>query len=205
MQSSRWRHIVRREHGQTLVIGILFMTVLLGMVAMTVDVGLLFRGGRNLQNWADAMALAGVAELPQNPGQAQVKARQWAANNGIAPGDIKKIEVRATGVPNDTLYVELENNFGWIFGRVLGQTTSKVGADAAARIGSLSGGHQMMPWALLRGDTNCLDAVTGAPIFGATCQVKVGAGSSAINGWYGALVYDGNGHGASAYKVTITI
>src|SRR5947209_19478083 len=109
MQSSRWRHIVRREHGQTLVIGILFMTVLLGMVSMTVDLGLLFRDRRHLQNSADAMALAGVAELPQNPGQAQVKARQWAANNDIAPGDIKKIEVRATGVPNDTLYVELEN------------------------------------------------------------------------------------------------
>ena len=49
---------------------------------------------------------------------------------------------------------------------MLGKTTSKVGADAAARIGSLSGGHNMMPWALLRGDTNCLDAVTGKPIFG---------------------------------------
>ncbi|TMG01518.1 MAG: hypothetical protein E6I09_12325 [Chloroflexi bacterium] len=200
MRTSRWPQIYRCERGQTLVVGILFMFVLLGMVAMTVDVGLLFRDRRHLQNSADAMALAGVAELPQNPGQAQVKARQWAANNGIASGDIKKIEVRATGVPNDTLYVELENNFGWIFGRVLGQTTSKVGADAAARIGSLSGGHQMMPWALLRGDTNCLDAVTGAPIFGATCQVKVGAGSSAINGWYGALDYDGNGGGASEYK-----
>src|SRR5439155_13630908 len=159
MQSSRWRHIVRREHGQTLVIGILFMTVLLGMVAMTVDVGLLFRDRRHLQNSADAMALAGVAELPQNPGQDQVKARQWAANNDIASGDIKKIEVRATGVPNDTLYVELENNFGWIFGRVLGQTTSKVGDDAAARIGALSGGHLMMPRDLLRGENKCIDAV----------------------------------------------
>src|SRR5205809_1403288 len=200
MQSSRWPHIVRREHGQTLVIGILFMTVLLGMVAMTVDVGLLFRDRRHLQNSADAMALAGVAELPTNPGQAVGKAQQWATNNGIASGDIKKIEVRTTGVPNDTLYVELDGNFGWIFGRVLGKTTSKVGAEAAARIGSLSGGHQMMPWALLRGDTNCLDSLTGAPLFGATCQVKVGAGSSAISGWYGALDYDGNGGGSAEYN-----
>src|SRR5256885_1573995 len=95
MQSSRWPHIVRREHGQTLVIGILFMTVLLGMVAMTVDVGLLFRDRRHLQNSADAMALAGVAELPTNPGQAVSRAQQWATNNGIASGEIKKFEVPA--------------------------------------------------------------------------------------------------------------
>ena len=202
MQSSRWPHIVRREHGQTLVIGILFMTVLLGMVAMTVDVGLLFRDRRHLQNSADAMALAGVAELPTNPGQAVSRAQQWATNNGIASGDIKKIEVRTTGVPNDTLYVELEGNFGWIFGRVLGKTTSNVGADAAARIGSLSGGHNMMPWALLRGDTNCLDAVTGKAIFGATCQVIVGA-QDGIGGWRGALDYDGNGGGSAEYRSNI--
>ncbi len=200
MEMSRSALILRRERGQTLIVGILFMAVLLGITAMTVDVGLLFRDRRHLQNSADAMALAGVAELPLNPAQAKSKAQQWATNNGIASGEIKKIEVRTTGVPNDTLYVELENNFGWIFGRVLGKTTSKVGADAAARIGTLAGGHQMVPWALLRGDTNCLDAATGAPIFGATCQVKVGAGSSAIDGWYGALDYDGNGGGASEYK-----
>ena len=117
MQGSRSPHICRLEHGQTLVVGILFMTVLLGMVAMTVDVGLLFRDRRHLQNSADAMALAGVAELPGNPAQATSKAQQWAANNGIASGDIKTIQVRTTGVPNDTLYVELEGNFGWIFGR----------------------------------------------------------------------------------------
>jgi len=202
MQGSRSPHICRLEHGQTLVVGILFMTVLLGMVAMTVDVGLLFRDRRHLQNSADAMALAGVAELPGNPAQATSKAQQWAANNGIASGDIKTIQVRTTGVPNDTLYVELEGNFGWIFGRVLGKTTSKVGADAAARIGSLSGGHNMMPWALLRGDTNCLDAVTGKPIFGATCQVKVGA-TDGIGGWRGALDYDGNGGGSAEYKSNI--
>jgi Putative Flp pilus-assembly TadE/G-like len=202
METRRSALILRSERGQTLIVGILFMAVLLGITAMTVDVGLLFRDRRHLQNSADAMALAGVAELPLNPAQAKSKAQQWATNNGIASGEIKKLEVRTTGVPNDTLYVELENNFGWIFGRVLGKTTSKVGAEAAARIGSLSGGHQMMPWALLRGDTNCLDAVTGKAIFGATCQVKVGA-DSGITGWRGALDYDGNGGGSSEYRSRI--
>ncbi len=60
----------------------------------------------------------------------------------------------------------------------------------------------MMPWALLRGDTNCLDAVTGKAIFGATCQVKVGA-QDGIGGWRGALDYDGNGGGANEYRDNI--
>ena len=192
----------RNERGQILLVGVLFMSVLLGFTAMAIDVGLFYEDRRHLQNSADAMALAGVAELPSNPATAQSKAQQWATNNGVASGEIKKIEVRTTGVANDTLYVELEGDFSWIFGRVLGQTTDKVGAKAAARIGSLVGGHNMMPWALLRGDTNCLNAVTGKAIFGASCQVKVGA-QDGIGGWRGALDYDGNGGGANEYRDNI--
>jgi hypothetical protein len=191
-----------RQHGQALVVAVLAMTALIGMVAMTIDVGMLFHDRRDFQNSADAMALAGVAELPTNPALAMQKARDWGTHNGVDSGEIKRIQVRTTGVPNDTLYVELEGDFDWVFARVLGKTTSKVGADAAARIGSLSGGHQMMPWGLLRGDTNCLDAATGKAIFGATCQVKVGA-QSGLTGWRGALDYDGNGGGSAEYKANI--
>jgi Putative Flp pilus-assembly TadE/G-like len=188
----------RNERGQVLLIAVLFMSVLLGFTAMAIDVGLFFEDRRQFQNSADAMALAGVAELPFNPASAQSKAQQWATNNGVDSSEIKTIEVRTTGVANDTLYVELEGEFSWIFGRVLGQTTDNVGAKAAARIGTLAGGHNHLPWGLLRGDTNCLDAVTGAAIFGATCQVKVGA-DSGITGWRGALDYDGGGGGSNEY------
>ncbi len=59
-----------------------------------------------------------------------------------------------------------------------------------------------MPWALLQGDSNCLNP-DGSAKFGATCQVKVGADSSAITGWYGALDYDGNGGGSAEYESNI--
>jgi hypothetical protein len=198
------RSVQRRpgERGQVLIVAVLAMGVLLGLVAMTIDVGMLFHGRRQSQNSADAMALAGVAELPANPGLAIQKARDWGTHNGVSSSEIKKIEVRTTSYPNDTLYVQLEGQFNWLFARVLGKTTSKVGADAAARIGSLVGGHNMMPWGLLRGDTNCLDATTGNAIYGATCQVKVGA-YDGIGGWRGALDYDGKGGGSSEYKANI--
>src|SRR5205807_401530 len=52
-----------RQQGQTLVLFTLFLIVLLGSSALTVDYGswLLFR--RSYQNVADAAALAGVAQL----------------------------------------------------------------------------------------------------------------------------------------------
>ena len=70
--------------------------------------------------------------------------------------------MRTTEYPNDTMYVEIEGQFSWIFGRVLGKTSDPVGASAAARIGSISGNNDLMPWAIVIGDSACLDA-TGDP------------------------------------------
>src|SRR5881628_2854781 len=100
-----------RERGQALIVAVLAFGVLIGMVAMTIDVGMLFHGRRQSQNSADAMALAGVAELPANPDLAIQRARDWGAHNGVLSSEIKKIEVRTTSYPNDTLYVQLEGEF----------------------------------------------------------------------------------------------
>jgi len=199
---NKYRTHAPKEGGQALIMTVLAMTVIVGFTAMAIDVGMLFRERRDFQNSADAMALAGVAELPLNPVGARQKAQEWATNNGVDGSEIKSIEIRTTGVPNDTLFVQLEGEFSWIFGRVLGMTTDNVGAQAAARIGTLAGGHEMMPWGLLRGDTNCLDSVTGDPLFGNTCQVKLGA-SDGVSGWRGALDYDGGGGGSAEYLSNI--
>lgn len=190
------------EGGQALILAVLVMAVVLGLTAMAIDLGMLFQDRRDLQNGADAATLAGVAYLPQNPATAMQEARDWAAKNGFDNSQITVVEVRSTYVPNDTLYVELDGDFNWIFGRVLGMTTSNVGADATAIVGTLGGNNKMMPWALLQGDSGCLDA-SGDAVFGGSCTVKVGAGASAINGWYGALDFDGNGGGSAEYKANI--
>ncbi len=189
----------RRERGQVLMIAALAMAVILGFTALAVDLGLFFHERRNLQNSADAAALAGVAYLPKDPITAVATAKDWAIKyKDVNPDQIKTVEVRTTHVPNDTLYVELSTSFDWIFGRAVGLTTSNVGAKAAAIVGSLGGNREMMPWAVLQGDSSCLDA-NGNALFGITCSVKVGAGSSAIQGWYGALDYDGIGGGSNEY------
>jgi hypothetical protein len=191
-----------KERGQTLLLFVLALAVLLGFTAMSVDVGLLFHDRRHLQNSADAAALAGVAELPKKPLTAMEKAEEWAASNGVPASEIKTIEVRTTDVPNDTLYVELEKEFDWVFGRAVGMDTDAVSASAAAQIRSLTGTSNLMPWAILMGDSACLDA-TNNPISGADCSVKLGSDASTVTGWYGALDLDGVGGGGAEYESNV--
>jgi uncharacterized membrane protein len=117
----------RQERGQTLIVAALFMAVVMGFTAMAIDVGMFLEDRRQLQNGADAAALAGVQYLPQQPDTAISTARQWAANNGIPSSEIQSVTVTTTSYANDTLTVQLNKSFGWIFGRVLGKTTSPVG------------------------------------------------------------------------------
>ena len=190
------------EQGQTLLLFVLAVGVLMGFVAMAIDVGLFYEDRRHLQNTADAAALAGVAELPKDPALAKQRAAEWAVNNGISSSEINSIEIRTTDFPNDTVFVEVAGEFDWIFGRVLGQTTSAVSAKAAAQVGSLVGGNDLMPWAMVVGDSNCLDA-SGLQIPGADCSVKVGSSTGSVTGWYGALDLDANGGGSSEYESNI--
>src|SRR5437870_1976709 len=124
--SSRVRR--RGERGQMLMVAAISMAVLLGFTALAIDMGLFFENRRHLQSSADAAALAGVGDLPENPALAIQDAKNWAAKNKIAPGDIKKIEVQTKFVANDTLYVELNQNFNWIFARAVGLKNTTVGA-----------------------------------------------------------------------------
>jgi hypothetical protein len=177
------------------------MAVLLGFTAMAIDVGMAYQDRRDLQNDADAAALAGSQHLPNNPAQAETAASDWLTKNGIDSSQITAIDVESTHFANDTIRVEVDDDFGWVFARVLGMTSSNIGAHAKARVGSLSGNSNMMPWAVIEGDTDCLDS-NGDAVYGTDCVVKVGAGDS-INGWHGALDFDGNGGGSNEYEGNI--
>ena len=64
------------ERGQTLLIFVLALTVLLGFTAMAIDVGLFYEDRRHIQNTADAAALAGVGGAAVQPGRGQDQSRR---------------------------------------------------------------------------------------------------------------------------------
>jgi Flp pilus assembly protein TadG len=122
------------ERGQALLLTILFLTVLLGAVALTLDVAVWYREQRQAQATADAAALSGAQALPTDPAQAQALAQQYADANGggVVPNGI----TIGTGYePNDTLTVHVARTAPGFFAQLFGITSANVHATASARAG----------------------------------------------------------------------
>jgi len=170
------------------------MVMILGFAAMTVDVGLFLHEKRELQNAADAAALAGVQELPFSAADAEFMAQEWAENNGIGADELEAIEISTTHVADDTITVRVKRDVPFIFARVLGLTSDTMRADATARIGSPSWGSNVMPWALLKIAQE--EAVYDTEV---TLKYSAQEGSS---GDYGALALLG-GTGSQTYYENI--
>jgi hypothetical protein len=62
--SAAHNNVRRRQPAQTIALAAVVMLAVLGLVAVVVDVGIQFETRRELQNTADAAALAGVSRLP---------------------------------------------------------------------------------------------------------------------------------------------
>ncbi|MEE8347205.1 MAG: pilus assembly protein TadG-related protein [Dehalococcoidia bacterium] len=120
------------ERGQTLILFVMALAVILGFVAMTVDVGLFLQQRRDLQNDADAAALAGAAFLPDSD-MATQKAQEWAGKNFDDGNElVTSIEVSSYREPNDRITVSVEQEVSFVFGRVLGLVSDTVPATATA-------------------------------------------------------------------------
>lgn len=134
----------RDESGQTLILFVLALGVLLGMAAMTIDVGLAYVARRDMQNAADAAALAGADAILE--GQSSVlaanAARDLALQNGYdnAAADVTvTINVPPTSGPHsgdsDFIEVFIAHPIDTILASAVGKTTPfDVSARAVAGI-----------------------------------------------------------------------
>ena len=141
------------ERGSTAPFVALGMTMMLGMVALSVDLGMLLGARTESQRVADAAALAGAASFISEPDN-QDRPRQWAieyatknkvheADADVRPEDVdvlmgeKKVRVRVRNA------VERGNAIPTIFARVLGWDQVDVSTVAAAQ--ALPAGEGMCP------------------------------------------------------------
>src|SRR5262249_29010871 len=124
----------RDERGQALVIPVLFLVVLLGMAAATIDVGSWYRTHRQAQAAADAAALAAAPELPAHTTTAATsRALEYASKNGggLAAGDITYSDSLNPG-RYDTVTVKVRRPAPIFFSRVLGiSSVTAVGRSTA--------------------------------------------------------------------------
>ena len=165
------------ERGQTFVLTVIFMAMLLGMAALVLDVGSWFREKRQLQSTADAAALAGAQVLPDSWSGAKSLALEYADKNGggVGNGDVKP---DSTFINGDTISVEAKQDQPGIFSRVLGITTVNVRADASAVRGSFTGwALGLAPWVIDKPSVKYQELIT----------FKVESGDQASPGNFGGV------------------
>jgi hypothetical protein len=124
------------EHGQTLVLIALSMTVLLGFMALAIDVGALFRAKRNIQIAADAAAIAGALATRYPGAVTPTKAvYNAAAANGITVPSQVSMNFAPTGPHSGSSFTEVvitQPNPTFFMGVITGGNFVNVAARAEA-------------------------------------------------------------------------
>src|SRR5881397_784257 len=127
------------ERGQSMVLTVVFMVVLLGFAALVVDVGSWYRAHRSAQATADASALAGAQVLPDT-NTASALANQYATKNGGGSGS-PQITFSRQGYETDTVTVKVSRPAPGFFARVFGSRFMNVtvSGTATARAYNIAG------------------------------------------------------------------
>ena len=169
---------VRGDRGQILIVTVLSMTVLLGMAALSIDASFMYDRRNLLHAAADAAAKSVAAELLRNGALSATDARNFAEQQVVAHGLVPgACGTMATGVAGICLnfppvsgpfasvanYVEVtvEEVTPTFFGYVLGFVSATPGGRAVAGISA---------------SPNCLVALTGLTLNGATLTLHNGCG-----------------------------
>lgn len=134
----------KNEHGQSTVLMLVFLTVMLGMAALVVDVGSWYRAHRAAQSTADASALAAAQALPGDTGTARSLATSYASKNGggVASGGIT---FSSKVLPSDTVSVRVERPTPGVFAKLFGLKSVTVVGRASARAWNVSAARYVAP------------------------------------------------------------
>ncbi len=172
-----------------LLFALVLPTILVGMAALAVDVGMLYREAARLQRAADAAALSGVTWMPGNLDQATVTARATAAKNGYPVGGGTSVTVAQGGTSSQlrvTISTTVDNTFGAAIGSPTAQVSRTAVADytAPAPMGSPCNTFGNEP----RGNTSAAAQPTGTALPSTTssnCPKSATTGTSQPNFWAG--------------------
>lgn len=134
---SRWLKLVRRLHGedgQALVLFAAGLVGMVGLVAMSVDVGLYVYARSQMQSAVDAAALAAAQDVPIGTGQARAQAETyWDQNASFFKTQGEDVQMDVTFPPgNRAVKVSASADVPTWFARILGVDKWHVSADATA-------------------------------------------------------------------------
>ena len=161
-----FRNWLKKESGQSVILVALALVVLCGFAALGVDIGVQSTNQGQLQNAADAAALAGAAELP-SASTAKTKAAQYAQTNGVDTGNT----VATTPYKGNANRIEVvcKETVQFSFARIFGLKSTQITARAVAEKTGLTGGP--FGYALFSGGTsNALELYTSSLYIGGSAH-----------------------------------
>ena len=197
--SEMWRRYLGAEDGNVLVMAALGATMLMGCMALSVDVGRLLLAQHQMQAFADAAAMAGALEISTCGTTSNCTAMQNAATSAVkdvgattvtivpqcgttttTTGLIVQLNNGPCAVSSDpnygsTNYVEavVADNVSTVFATLLGKTSIKV--EARAEAGGSS--PQFCDYVLSPSATNAL-LLNGSDSLTASCGIMVDSNAS---------------------------
>jgi Putative Flp pilus-assembly TadE/G-like len=183
----------RDQRGQATVLSLVFLTVLLGMAALVLDLGSWYRADRATQSTADAAALAAAQALPGSTSGASSLAATYASKNG---GGLDSVSFSSSYGPNDTVTVGIKEPATGVFTKLFGVSSITVGSHATARTALIQSAKYVAP-IVVRNTHPELLGTTGCPCFGSANQTTIPLGRNGAPGAFDLLNLDGSRGGTS--------
>jgi len=135
------RRLQHEEQGSTLAYFVISLTVLLGFAAMVLDLGIGFWERRQMQNGADAAALAGARILALGGSNTAIAAEvdRLAAANNVSDYTWSLVN------SNQGVQVRADAAFDTWFARIFGLNTINTGATSAASMSAVVETGNLLP------------------------------------------------------------
>ncbi len=153
------KNLRKDESGATAVIVGILMAVLLGMLAMVIDMGRGYTLKANMQSACDLAAMSGAKELAKNQANtsgAKLAAEQYAVRNGFKLEDVDVKVIDSTRVR-----VSIRNTQKNLFGGAVGVNSLNVACSATASVDEMEGDIKDFPYSLFSGSTTQNLVLTG--------------------------------------------
>lgn len=176
------KYLYNRE-GSSSIILLFMITVIIGLMTLTVDAGLLYLEKSKLQNCVDAVALAAISSYAEGHEKMLEEAYKYSDFNGVPPENLN-INISEN---NRRVTVSTDKSVTLYFARIFNMSSADVEVNAAAIAGPLSSIKGIRPFGIEQQEF----------IYGDTYTLKSGGGGG-TTGNYGAIALGGNG--ASTYR-----
>jgi hypothetical protein len=142
------KKLIKDETGNVIAFTAITMIVLIGFMALGIDVGTMMVARNQLQAAADAAALAGASGLTISQGAATSRAIQFGADNTCMNQSVQVSPTDVTFPTTSRIQVQTHQIINLNFASVIGIPTANISAVAAAEIGTIIGTNGLRPWAL---------------------------------------------------------